>query len=333
MDIKEKRFEQDIESYMLKYGGYTKGDLSTYNRENAIDLPKLIQYIKATQPKEWQKYERNYGADAEKRLYKRFQECVYTFGLTYVLKHGFEDRGAKIKIVSFKENTTLNDSVLADYNSNIITCTRQFKYSTENENSIDMVLSVNGIPIVALELKDQLTGQSVANAKKQFITDRNPKEFCFHFDNRFLVYFAVDLYEVAMTTKLDGEKTFFLPFNQGSNGAGNVGGKGNPENKNGYATSYLWEKVLTKDSFLNILQRFLQRIEEEKTVYSNGKEVKKKSVKLIFPRFHQLDVVSKLVADVKKNGSGHNYLIQHSAGSGKSNSIAWLAYQIGRAHV
>ena len=203
MDIKEKRFEQDIESYMLNYGGYTKDDLSTYNRETAIDLPKLIQYIKATQPKEWQKYERNYGADAEKRLYKRFQECVDTFGLTYVLKHGFEDRGAKIKIVSFKENTTLNDTVLADYNSNIVTCTRQFKYSTENENSIDMVLSVNGIPVVALELKDQLTGQSVANAKKQFMTDRNPKEFCFRFDNRFLVYFAVDLYEVAMTTKLD----------------------------------------------------------------------------------------------------------------------------------
>lgn len=332
MDIKEKRFEQDIESYMLNYGGYTKGDLSTYNRETAIDLPKLIQYIKATQPKEWQKYERNYGADAEKRLYKRFQECVDTFGLTYVLKHGFEDRGAKIKIVSFKENTTLNDSVLADYNSNIVTCTRQFKYSTENENSIDMVLSVNGIPVVALELKDQLTWQSVANAKKQFMTDRNPKEFCFRFDNRFLVYFAVDLYEVAMTTKLDGEKTFFLPFNQGSNGAGNVGGKGNPENKNGYATSYLWEKVLTKDSLLNILQRFLQRVEEEKIVYSNGKEVKKKSVKLIFPRFHQLDVVSKLVADVKDNGSGHNYLIQHSAGSGKSNSIAWLAYQLTELH-
>ena len=332
MDLKEKRFEQDIESYMLSHGGYTKGDLSTYDRETAIDLPKLVQYIKATQPKEWQKYERNYGADAEKRLYKRFQESVDTFGLIYVIKHGFEDRGAKIKVVSFKHNTTLNSSVLEDYNNNIVTCTRQFKYSTENENSIDMVLSINGIPVVAMELKDQLTGQSVANAKKQFMTDRNPKEFCFRFDNRFLVYFAVDLYEVAMTTRLNGDKTFFLPFNQGSNGAGQVGGKGNPENKNGYTTSYLWEQVLTKDSLLNILQRFLQRVEEESISYVNGKEVKKKSVKLIFPRYHQLDVVSKLVADVKENGSGKNYLIQHSAGSGKSNSIAWLAYQLTELH-
>jgi len=332
MDLKEKRFEQDIESFMLSHGGYTKGDLSTYDRETAIDLPKLIQYIKATQPKEWQKYERNYGDEAEKRLYKRFQESVELFGLTYILKHGFEDRGAKIKVVSFKENTTLNSSVLEDYNNNIVTCTRQFKYSTENENSIDMVLSINGIPVVALELKDQFTGQSVANAKMQFMTDRNPKEFCFRFDNRFLVYFAVDLYEVAMTTRLNGDKTFFLPFNQGSNGAGNVGGSGNPENPNGYTTAYLWERVLTKDSLLNILQRFLQRVEEETVSYENGKEVKKKSVKLIFPRFHQLDVVSKLVADVKEKGSGHNYLIQHSAGSGKSNSIAWLAYQLTELH-
>lgn len=332
MDIKEKRFESDIESYMLSEGGYTKGDLSTYDREKAIDLPKLIEFIKTTQPKEWQRYERNYGTDAEKKLYKRFQESVDTFGLLHVIRHGFEDRGAKIKVAFFKQNTSLNQNVIEKYNANILTCTRQFKYSTKNENSIDMVLSLNGTPIVAIELKNQLTGQSVDNAKKQFMYDRNPKELCFQFDKRFLVYFAVDLYEIAMTTKLAGKDTFFLPFNQGSCGAGEVGGAGNPENPNGYTTSYLWEKVLNKDMLMNILEKFFQRVEEDKITYKNGVEQKKHTIKLIFPRYHQLDVVSKLIEDVRENGSGKNYLIQHSAGSGKSNSIAWLAYQLADLH-
>lgn len=332
MDIKEKRFESDIESYMLSQGGYTKGDLKTYDREKAIDMPKLLEFIKKTQPKEWQRYERNYGTDAEKKLYKRFQESVDTFGLLHVIRHGFEDRGAKIKIAYFKQNTSLNQNVIENYNANILTCTRQFKYSTQNENSIDMVLSLNGIPIVAIELKNQLTGQSVDNAKKQFMYDRNPKELCFQFDKRFLVYFAVDLYEIAMTTKLAGKDTFFLPFNQGSNGAGEVGGAGNPENPSGYTTSYLWEKVLNKDMLMNILEKFFQRVEEDKITYKNGVEQKKHTIKLIFPRYHQLDVVSKLIEDVRINGSGKNYLIQHSAGSGKSNSIAWLAYQLADLH-
>ncbi len=332
MDIKEKRFESDLESYMLSHGGFTKGDLKTYDREKAIDLPKLIAFIKKTQPKQWERYERNYGTDAEKKFYKRFQESVDTFGLLHVLRHGFEDRGAKIEIVAFKENNSLSQQVIDDYNSNIVTCTRQFKYSTQNENSIDMVLSVNGIPVVALELKNQLTGQSIANAKKQFMYDRNPKELCFQFDKRFLVYFAVDLNEIAMTTKLAGKETFFLPFNQGSNGAGEVGGAGNPENPDGYTTSYLWEEVLTKDNLLELIHKFIQRVEDERIVYKNGVETKKKSIKLIFPRYHQLDVVTKLIADVKQNGSGKNYLIQHSAGSGKSNSIAWLAYELSELH-
>jgi type I restriction enzyme R subunit len=248
------------------------------------------------------------------------------------LKHGFEDRGTKIEVVSFKQNTNLSQKVIDDYNSNIVTCTRQFKYSKQNDNSIDMVLSVNGIPIVALELKDQFTGQSIANAKKQFMYDRNPKELCFQFDKRFLVYFAVDLNEIAMTTRLEKKYTHFLPFNQGSNGAGKVGGAGNPKNENGYTTSYLWENVLTKDGLLELIHKFMQRIDEEKTIYKNGVETKKKTTKLIFPRYHQLDVVTKLVNDVKENGSGKNYLIQHSAGSGKSNSIAWLAYELAELH-
>ena len=195
-----------------------------------------------------------------------------------------------------------------------------------------MVLSLNGIPLIAIELKNQITGQSVENAKKQFIYDRNPKETCFHFNKRFLVYFAVDLYEVAMTTRVYGKDTYFLPFNQGTGGAGNVGGQGNPQNPDGYNTSYLWEQVLVKDSLMNIIQRFLHVSTDKYKVVENGKEVTKTSKKIIFPRYHQLDVVTKLMQDVRKNGSGKNYLIQHSAGSGKSNSIAWAAYRLASIH-
>ena len=330
MDIKEKRFESDIEVYLLTHGGYKKGDLKTYDREKAIDMPKLVEFIKKTQPKEWQRYERNYGADAEKKLYKRINESIDMHGMLYVLRHGIEDRGVTLKMAAFKPETSKNPKVIDDYNANILECTRQFKYSTENENSIDMVLLLNGFPIVAIELKNQLTGQSIDHAKKQYMYDRNSKELCFQFNHRFLVYFAVDLYEIAMTTELKGKDTFFLPFNQGSNGAGNVGGAGNPTNSAGYTTSYLWEKVLQKDILMDILQRYMHLSEETKTDPKTGK--KKVSRKLIFPRYHQLDVVTKILADVKDNGSGKNYLIQHSAGSGKSNSIAWLAYGLANLH-
>lgn len=332
MDYKEKRFEQDIETYLLNQGGYTKGNMSTYDTANAIDLTKLISFIQTTQANEWERYEKNYGVDSSKKLLKRFNEEVNTHGLIHVLRNGISDRGVKLKVCYFKPESTLNQKLVDGYNANILTVTRQFAYSNENKNTIDMVLTLNGIPIVALELKNQITGQSVENAKKQFMYDRNPKELCFHFNKRFLVYFAVDLYEVSMTTQLKGQDTYFLPFNQGSGGAGNVGGTGNPENPNGYNTSYLWEKVLTKDALMNILQRFLHVSVEKTRVAKDGRIEVKTSRKLIFPRYHQLDVVTKLMHDVKQNGSGRNYLIQHSAGSGKSNSIAWAAYRLASLH-
>lgn len=330
MNIKEKQYEQDIEHYMLDENGYIKGNQETYDKEKAIDLPKLITFIKATQPKQWQRYERNYGADSENKLYKRFQESVNNHGLVYVLRHGIEDRGAKIKFVAFKAETDLNQKIIDDYNANILECTRQFKYSIDNENSIDMVIFINGIPIVAIELKNQFTGQDINNAKRQFMEDRDPRELCFNFDSRFLVYFGVDLNEIVMTTELKKEKTFFLPFNQGSNGAGNVGGKGNPATENGYATDYLWKNILRKDVLLEILQRYIHISKETK--FDPVTEKKKTIKKLIFPRYHQLDVVTRLIKNVKSNGAGHNYLIQHSAGSGKSNSIAWLAYGLANLH-
>ncbi|WP_391592011.1 DEAD/DEAH box helicase family protein [[Mycoplasma] cavipharyngis] len=192
-----------------------------------------------------------------------------------------------------------------------------------------MVLLINGIPLVAIELKNQIKNQSVENAKNQFMFDRDPDELIFKFNHRILVYFAVDLYEVYMTTHLNKSKTVFLPFNQGSQGAGKVGGKGNPNNPNGYQTAYLWEKILQKDAFLDILDNFIN-LEEKVEKNDHGKKIIKQ--KLIFPRFHQYDVVKKLVADTIKNGSGQHYLIQHSAGSGKSNSIAWLAYHLQKIH-
>ena len=332
METKEKNFEADIEHYLLNYGGYVKGDQSTYDKKRAIDMPVLLQFIQNTQPKVWQRYLNLYGDKSTDQLYKVFQSDVAQYGLVHVLRNGIKDRGVAIRFCYFQPSSNLNLDLVERYQKNILQCTRQFAYSTDNHNTIDMVLSVNGIPVVALELKNQLTGQNVGNAKRQFMYDRDPKELIFNFNTRILACFAVDLYEVAMTTQLQGAKTRFLPFNQGSNGAGNIGDGGNPENPDGYAASYLWERVLNREMLLSLLQRYISKITEEKISLVNGKQVKKKSTYLIFPRYHQLDVVEKLVADTKASTGGKNYLLQHSAGSGKSNSIAWLTYRLASLH-
>ena len=331
METKEKNFENDIEAYLLSHG-YRKGTMATYDKQRAIDMPMLVEFIQATQPKMWQRYCNVYGDKAEKQLYTIFQQNVEQNGLVSVLRYGVKDRGMELRFAYFAPASSLNLDLVERYNKNILTCTRQFAYSTQNSNTIDVVLSLNGIPIVALELKNQLTGQSVDNAKRQFMYDRDEKEFCFRFNNRFLVYFAVDLYEVAMTTHLQGDKTYFLPFNQGSNGAGNVGDGGNPECKDGYATSYLWERVLSPDMLLSILQRYISKQTTESIALVKGRKVASKKTILIFPRYHQLDVVEKVIADTKRTKEGRNYLLQHSAGSGKSNEIAWLAYRLASLH-
>ena len=328
----EKRFESDIETHLLTEGGYTKGDQVNYDKERAIDMSQLVAYIKETQEKAWARYEKNYKDESLNKLYKRLNDEIDSNGLLHVLRHGITDRGVKLKIASFRPESTLNEKIIKDYQANRLTVTRQFAYSTESNKTLDMVLMLNGIPIVAIELKNQFKGQSVENGKHQFMFDRDPREKIFQFNKRVLVYFVADLYEVWMTTKLDGKDTYFLPFNQGSNGAGEVGGSGNPENPEGYATSYLWEKVLQKDSLMNIIHRFMHLEVKKEKVIKNGREQNKISSKLIFPRYHQLDVVRKLVHNVRAKGSGENYLIQHSAGSGKSNSIAWLAYHLASLH-
>ena len=332
METKEKNFENDIEAYLLSRG-YRKGTMATYDKQRAIDMPMLVEFIQATQPKMWQRYQNVYGDKAEKQLYTIFQQNVEANGLIWVLRNGVKDRGMDLRFAYFAPASNLNLDLVERYKGNILTCTRQFAYSNENHNTIDIVLSLNGIPVVALELKNQLTGQSVSNAKRQFMYDRNPKELCFRFNQRFLVYFAVDLYEVAMATELKSENTYFLPFNQGSNGAGNIGDGGNPQPSDGsYATAYLWERVLNPDMLLSIFQRYISKQVEETMVLEKGVKKKKKSVKLIFPRYHQLDVVEKVIADTKRTTEGRNYLLQHSAGSGKSNEIAWLAYRLASLH-
>ena len=334
-DLKERDFEAYIEYWLLTEGGYTKGNQATYDKERAIDLKTLIKFLRLTQTKKWELYEKKYGAQTEDRLYNVLQDKIHERGLIWVLRNGIEDLGFKFKLVFFEPASPLNEELNLKYQQNIMECTRQFAYSTQNHNTIDMVLSVNGIPVVALELKNQLTGQNVENSRHQWMNDRDQREELFQFNHRILAYFGVDLYEAIMATELRGEKTFFMPFNQGSNGAGNVGGKGNPEAPEGkYTTNYLWERVLNRRMLLCILQRYISRQEEErisifKTQDGKIRQDKRKSVKIIFPRYHQLDVVEKLLADTAEHGSGKNYLIQHSAGSGKSNSIAWVAYRLG----
>lgn len=331
METKEKNFENDIEAYLLQ-NGYVKGNQSTYDKAKAIDMPVLISFIEKTQPKVWQRYLNVYGDKAEKQLYTVFQQNVEQYGLVHVLRNGIKDRGMDLRFAYFAPASNLNEELVQKYKRNILTCTRQFSYSTQNHNTIDIVLLLNGIPVVAMELKNQLTGQSIENAKHQFMYDRDEKELCFRFNQRFLVYFCVDLYEVAMTTELKGKNTRFLPFNQGSNGAGKVGDGGNPRLYDGYSSSYLWEYVLSPKMLLSILQRYISKQTKESVSLVNGKKVTNKKTILIFPRYHQLDVVEKLVDHTRKTTEGRNYLLQHSAGSGKSNEIAWLAYRLASLH-
>ena len=324
-ETKEKNFEADIESFFIsKAGGYKKGD-ATYDPSCALFKDTFIEFIKKTQPKAWKKFEFAYGNNTEKKFVTFFNDAVERDGILKVMRKGFKCGGVDFKACYFKLESTLNEDDIALYNSNIWHCYRQWFFSADNNKSVDMVLVLNGIPLFAFELKNQLTGQDIRNAEHQWCYDRNPRELCFRFNSRILAFFCVDLRQASMATKLNGEKTFFLPFNQGSNGAGNDGGAGNPANPDGYMTSYIWENVFQRESMMDILQKFINlEIMEEKK--KGGKTETKKT--LIFPRYHQLDVVRKLVADVTENGAGKSYLIEHSAGSGKSNSISWVAYRL-----
>ena len=313
IETTERVFEQEIEWRLINENGYKKGNPSDYDRTLAMDTAAVIDFIKDTQPKEWVRICKNHGEEAGVKFLDRLNDELNKRGMIDVLRHGVIDLGVDVRLCYFKPGSGMNQTATAQYNRNVLQITRQVRYNDVNENSVDTVIFLNGLPIITIELKNPLTGQNYNNAICQYKSDRSPRDLLFAFKKRALVHFAVDTEEIWMTTKLNRQETVFIPFNKGFNN-----GAGNPPVEGDYRTSYLWREILQRDNLLDILHRFIQITKDGKS----GKE------KLIFPRYHQLDVVRFLINKVREEGSGHNYLIQHSAGSGKSNSIAWLAHHL-----
>ncbi len=322
-DTTEKGLEAHIKQHLGLVNAFEERHFSQYNSVDCVDEDLLFNFLQATQEKEVMKLQSIHGINYRSKVLYRLNNQIKKFGIIEVLRKGITDNNIKLKLFFDKPVSNLNEKDIALYNQNIFSVTRQVHYSTQNENSLDLVVFINGLPIVTFELKNELTKQTVKDAIKQYKTSRNPKEELFRL-GRCLVHFAVDTDQVWMTTQLKGENTHFLPFNKGHNN-----GAGNPSNPLGIKTDYLWKDILTKDRLTNIIQNYVQLIEEEiEKIMPDGKVRKEKVKKLIFPRFHQIDSVDKLLSNAKENGAGKRYLIQHSAGSGKSNSISWLAHQL-----
>ncbi len=326
----EDKFEDQIMQDMCQSdSGWLEGHSDGYNKVLALYEQDLIDYIKTTQPEAYEKYQARFKAKTDAEICKVVSQAIQKKGVLHAFRNEIKAFPARLKLCQFKPQLH-NEKLERNYQNNICRVVRQLYYSESNRNSIDIVLFVNGIPIATMELKTDFT-QTIEDAIQQYKSDRLPRdkatrkdEPLLTFKRGALVHFAVSTDEVYMTTKLAGQKTFFLPFNKG-----NHGGKGNPHNPNGFATEYLWNEILTKSSLLNILAKFIHLEVEEKT---DAKGVKQKKETMIFPRYHQLDAVRKLLEAVKVEHVGHKYLIQHSAGSGKSNSIAWLSHQLASLH-
>ncbi|MEK4701278.1 type I restriction endonuclease [Solibacillus sp. FSL R7-0668] len=329
LDTSEKGFETNIEADLI-VRGYKKrvleGDASSVFKQHAIDVEELFTFLEDTQEKRMRTLEKSYGPSYKEEVLKRIKDQLHKQGLVECLRKGIKDRGVTLQLAYNKPPTDMNKTLNEHYAKNRFNVARQVYYSDKHNNSLDMVLFLNGLPLVVMELKNPLTNQTVEHAMKQLKFDRDPREQLFKFNERVAVYFAVDTDEVFMTTKLAKGKTYFLPFNKGNNG-----GKGNPlAYGDNYRTHYLWEEILAPDSLLDILYRFIF-IKKDDIKDSNGETIGERQM-LIFPRFHQLDVVRKLEADVEQKQVGYNYLIQHSAGSGKTNSISWLAHRLAKLH-
>ncbi|MCK5125214.1 MAG: type I restriction endonuclease subunit R [candidate division Zixibacteria bacterium] len=322
MDISEKSFESHIEQ-VLADSGYRQRRPKHYNAGSCLDEELLVEFISATQPKEWEKLKQQHGNNVTANFVYRLTQEIEKRGVLDVLRKGVSDYGSRFELVYFAPESTMNPDHARLYESNIFSIARQVKFSAKNEKSLDTVLFLNGIPIITLELKNRLTNQDVQHAVIQYRRDRDPREPLFKF-KRCLVHFAVDNDLVYMTTKLAHKDTFFLPFNKGVEG-----GAGNPVNKSGFKSAYLWEEVLQKDSLLQIISEFML-VSTETITNEKGEEKQKQT--LIFPRYHQLDAVRKIVTHAKENGVGQSYLIQHSAGSGKTKTISWLAHRLSSLH-
>lgn len=315
----EQNFEEHIEEHLLD-SGYRKGEPESYDKDLCLIPDEIIAFIQNTQPKEWEKLEKQYGGDASKKLCYRLSQEISKHGSLHVLRKGIKDRDAKIKLAYYRPSSGMNPEHMTLYSGNRFTVIRQFEYSNRNEKSLDMVIFLNGLPIITMELKNSLTGQFVEEAVKQYQRDRDPREPLFKF-KRCLVHFAVGNEKSFMTTKLEGQNTKFFPFNKDTE---------NPVNPEGHKTSYLWEDILQKDTLLNIIQHYLHIQKNAEKYYdkSAGTVKEHEYSVFVFPRYHQLDVVRTLLNHIKTDGVGQNYLIQHSAGSGKSNEIAWVSHQL-----
>lgn len=323
--LSEFAFESAIENYLLA-NGYVHVAPESFDRERAIFPEEVLAFVRETQPQEWAKLEALHGERTGDQVLGDLCKWMDTYGSLTTLRHGFKCYGRTLRVAFFKAAHELNPELEARYKANRLGITRQLHFSTRSEKSLDVTLSLNGVPVATAELKNPLTGQTTDNAKRQYRQDRDPREPIFEFKRRTLVHFAVDTGATFMTTRLAGTATHFLPFNRGRDG-----GAGNPPDPEGrtYRTAYLWEEVLRRDSFLDLLARFLHlQIEEKRT--EEGRKVKKET--MIFPRYHQLQAVRTLVDAARSEGVGNNYLIEHSAGSGKSNTIGWLAHRLASLH-
>ena len=309
IDTSEKDLETTIEQSLIN-SGYQSCKSKEYNKDFCLIPQDVLAFIQKTQPEEWEKFESQHGEDAATKLFQRLAKVIDQQTSLEIFRKGISANSCHFKLAYFPPVNKLNPETEQLYGANIFTVVRQLRYSKQDtNNSIDLVLFLNGLPVFTGELKNPLKGQDVEDAIKQY-QKRNYQEPIFRF-GRCLSHFAIDPNEVFMTTHLRGTQTSFLPFNQGRGAKA-----GNPIVNNGFSTAYLWEKIWQPDSLLDLIENYIAREER----------------KLVFPRYHQLDTVRALLADAREKGSGQSYLIQHSAGSGKSNSIAWLAYGLSRLH-
>lgn len=315
-DKTEKGFETLIVNWLVDQDGYQQGTNEDYNKEYAIDETRLFRFLNDTQPKEMAKLGVNQSDQKKRQFLNRLSGEITRRGIIDVLRNGIKAYPADLILFYFTP-TENNEQAKRLFDQNIFSVTRQLRYAIDaSKLALDLCLFINGLPVITIELKNHFTGQTTADAVEQYKKDRNPRELLFSF-KRCIVHFAVDDQTVQFCTKLCGKASWFLPFNKGYHD-----GAGNPPNPEGIMTDYLWKDILTKTKLSRIIENYAQVVVEE------NPETRKKSVKQIWPRYHQLDCVEKLLADVRQYGVGKRYLIQHSAGSGKSNSIAWLAHQL-----
>lgn len=321
----EEAFEAVIEGHLLA-NGFISLDPAGFDRELGVFPAAALDFIRKTQSQAWSKLELLHGADTDAQVIRDMCKWMDQQGSLSTLRHGFKCYGRNLRVALFRAAHRLNPELERGYAANLLGVTRQLRYSPGSEQSLDVVLSINGVPVVTVELKNPMTGQRAQDAVKQYKRDRDPREPIFQFKKRSLVHFAVDPDAVMMTTRLAGDATRFLPFNKGENG-----GAGNPVDPIGrsYRTAYLWEEVLARDSLLDLIARFIHlQVDERRD--DQGRRVTTET--MIFPRYHQLVAVRTLVGAARAEGPGHNYLVEHSAGSGKSNTIAWLAHRLASLH-